>query len=334
MSSKMINKVKLALVLGCALLCSFFWLPFAVRGQQSLQQPAKPVTANQPPKNYEKFTHQSHLGTVNVPRTNHARILKCESCHDRRDLMKNLVPTTERNKQLGLKFPGHQACFECHAPQFTANPPQTCSICHNAQPGQTAGLTARPPQRDFPRRYDFNAFFDAKQHEAHVQYQRPTGEQTSCSFCHKQGARPAVLTIAAHPECFTCHAPASGDQKAQQKADCKVCHTEMTTNVKPFAANYNSRAYLAQFTHQSHVRDLNGRCDACHTLSGGYNQTTPTSIRIKEHATPDQRSGKGCFSCHDGGVHFGRKVFSGEPGSEGGGSCQRCHTRADYKLLP
>jgi hypothetical protein len=239
--------------------------------------------------------------------------------------MKNLVPTTDRNKQLKLKFPAHKACVECHVQQFTAKTPQTCTICHDTK----QGLTARPPQRDFAQRYDFNAFFDAKQHEMHVTYNLPSGQKTDCNFCHMQTEKPAVLKIASHPECYTCHSPASGDPKAAKLSGCAVCHKEQSTGVRAFSAKYVSRAYGALFTHKSHVDYANNNCAICHTINGGYNQNSPTSLRVKQHVTPDQRGGKGCFFCHDGGTHLGRVVFSGEPGTAGGGSCKKCHTRDD-----
>jgi len=293
------------------------------------------ISAQQPPRkqiNYEKFTHQSHSGTVKVPGTSHARLLNCDSCHNRRDRIDAMVPTTERNRGLGLKFPGHKACVECHIEQFTGRPPKTCTICHDTG----KGLTARPPQRNFPARYDFNAFFDAKQHELHAGYKLPaTGKTSDCNFCHKQDARrPAILTIASHTECFACHSPSSGDPKGAAKSGCAVCHTEMRTDIQPFHMKYVSRAYGALFTHKSHVAYMNGKCDMCHDITGGYNRPAPTSLTVKQHLTPAERSGRGCFSCHDGGIHHGRKVFSGEPGSEGGGSCQKCHTRDDFKVLP
>jgi hypothetical protein len=309
--------------------------PFYARGQQGRQQafPAPPPAAQQP-VDYGRFTHATHQGLVKVPNTNFARELKCDSCHERlspRELAGGIVATTDRNKQLSLKFPGHKACVECHIVQFTSRPPQTCTICHNTQ----QGLNARPPQRDFPQRSDFNAFFDAKQHESHVTYVLPgNGQRLDCAFCHKQTTKPSFLTIASHPECYVCHSPKSGDQKGSQKSDCAVCHTETATGVQPFSAKYASRAYGAQFTHKTHVAYVNGDCSACHTISGGYNRPTPTSIRIRQHLNPNERSGRGCFSCHDGGVHYGRKVFSGEPGSEGGGSCIKCHTRDDFKVIP
>lgn len=339
------KNLKLALTLCLLTLSAFVLIPFAARGQQSKQiSPAQTVPAAPPQSsvNYERFTHQSHTGVVKVPGTNQAHELKCDSCHDQRDLMKNLVPTTERNKQLRLKFPGHKACVECHIQQFTAKPQQTCNICHETKQGQNAGqtigqtigLSARPPQRDFARRYDFNAFFDAKQHELHVKYNLPTGQKTDCNFCHVQNTKPAVLNIASHPECYACHSPNSGDAKAAQKSGCIVCHTQTATNVQPFSAKYTSRAYGALFTHKEHVGYTKGNCYECHTINGAYNQTSPASLKVKQHVTPDQRGGKGCFSCHDGGQHLGRTVFSGEPGSAGGGSCTRCHTREDFKVLP
>ena len=329
------KKIKLALILCLATLSASALIPFAAQGQQSKQTPTTPAPALQTPINYEHFTHQTHSGVVKVPGTTQAHELKCDSCHDQRDLMKDIVPTTERNKQLHLKFPGHKTCVECHIQQFTAKPQQTCTICHETKPGQNTGLSARQPLRDFARRYDFNAFFDAKQHELHVKYNLPNGKQTDCNFCHQQNAKPAVLNIGSHPECYVCHSPASGDQKAAKKSGCVACHTEQTTNVQPFSAKYVSRAYGALFTHKAHIAYTKNDCSVCHTISGGYNQTSPTSLRVKEHVTsPGQRGGKGCFSCHDGGTHFGRTVFSGEPGTSGGGSCTKCHTREDFKVFP
>jgi hypothetical protein len=284
--------------------------------------------ARQEAKDYSHFTHKTHSGVVKIPGTNQTRELKCEACHERsaaRAPVQALVPTTQRNERFQVKFPGHKACVECHVAQFTSRPLQTCAICHSQ------GLTARPPQRDFPAREDFNAFFDAKQHEAHVKYKLPDGKQADCNFCHKPTAKQAALTIASHPECYVCHTPASGDQKASLKSGCVVCHTQMAESVQPFAAKYKTRAYGALFTHRTHVGYVNGNCSACHTISGGYNQPVPATIRTKVHLSPAERSGRGCFSCHDGGSHYGRAVFSGDDA----GACGKCHTNlANPKVLP
>jgi len=322
------EKLKLTLVLCGLVVCVALLNPFAARGQQSKPSPtpatATPATA---PPNYERFTHQTHLGVVKVPGTFQAHELKCDSCHDPRDLAKSIVPTAERNKQQRLKFPGHRACVECHVQQLTSLPQKTCTICHDTK----QGLTARPPQRDFPRRYDFNSVFDAKHHETHDTYKLPSGEKLNCNTCHKPTDKPAPIGVAAHAECYVCHAPNSGDQKAAQKSGCIVCHTEQRTDD---VAVYGrpSKAYGAFFTHKSHVGYVSGDCRICHSINGGYNQASPATLKITAHASPDQRGGKGCFSCHDGGQHYGRTVFSGEPGSEGGGSCRKCHNRDDGKI--
>ncbi|MGH9753686.1 MAG: hypothetical protein ACREA2_12970, partial [Blastocatellia bacterium] len=168
-----LKMVKLALTLACL---AILIAPFAARGQQSGKQAGKKTEPAQAtpspvkkPVDYNRFIHQTHLGRIKVPNTNFARDLKCESCHERpsaREIENNIIQTTARNIELSLKFPGHKACVECHIVQFTSKPQQTCVICHNTE----QGLTARPPQRDFPQRYDFNAFFDTKQHELHVGY--------------------------------------------------------------------------------------------------------------------------------------------------------------------
>jgi len=322
--------IKITLVISFLIAtASLFWA-FPAQGQGQGQTQVQPKPPRTTPIDYEKFTHKTHVGQVEVPGTNHARELKCDSCHERREVKNSIISTTERNKQLRLKFPSHKACIDCHVPEFTAKPQQTCTICHDT----TNGLIARPPQREFPRRYDYNALFDARQHELHVTYQIPaSGKKMDCNFCHKQMSNPAILSIPSHPECYTCHSPTSGEAKASLKSDCKNCHTQPVPAVQPFSAKYVSRAFGASFTHKEHVEYMGGKCDMCHTISGGYNQPTPTSIRVKNHLLPGERSPRGCFSCHDGRMHYGRIVFSGEPGTNGGGSCSRCHTRADFKVF-
>src|SRR5262249_22520860 len=314
-----IERIKIAFVLICAF---FSLLSLQQSAAQTKKNQPRPAPTPKPPINYERFTHQSHLGQVNIPNTNQNRELKCNSCHERVDVTTGIVSTTDRNKRLSLKFPGHKACVDCHVVQFTGKPQLTCTNCHDTK----GGLTARPPQRDFAKRYDFNALFDGKQHELHIKYLFTDGKKLDCNYCHLQTAKPSYLTIPTHPECYTCHSPTSGDQKAKLKSDCAACHTTRAmdaTPFPPFSDKYASRAYGATFTHKAHVDYEKNDSYACHSISGGYNRPlqTPTSIRIKEHFNnPNERSGRGCFSCHDGGQHYGRRVFSGEPGETGGGS--------------
>jgi hypothetical protein len=317
------QKIKIILLVSISLfgtLCAAVILPLSARG--SYQQ--KP--------DYRHFTHKTHSGAVKLPGSQETRELKCDSCHERQVAgapATGLVATTERNKRLQVNFPGHKACVECHITQFTLRPLQLCAICHN----QEQGLTARPPQRDFPTRHAYNAYFDGKQHADHVnKYALPTGKKLDCSYCHQPTAKQAALTIASHPECYVCHTPGSGDAKASLKAGCGVCHTNMAESVEPFFKKYTSRAYGASFTHRTHVAYAGGKCDACHTLEAKYNQPlpAPSKIRVKEHLSPGERSGRGCFSCHDGGTHYGRAVFR----SEDPGACIKCHKTQDKNGRP
>src|SRR5215510_6959733 len=322
-----LKRVKIAIALGSLALCLSLAGPFAASGQQSKKssgkQPAAAPADQSPakqPVDYNRFTHQTHLGLIKVPNTNFARDLKCESCHDRptqREIENNIIPTTDRNKQLILKFPGHKACVECHVIQFTSKPQQTCVICHNTQ----QGLIARPPQRDFPMRYDFNAFFDAKQHGLHVTYKLSDGKKMECAFCHKQTQKTLAVTIGSHPECYVCHTPSSFDDKAKMKSNCVICHTQRLVDIQaePFDAKLASRAYGAKFSHVEHVKYMD--CRECHSIEGGYNQNSPSSPRVKEHNTTAQTGGRGCFSCHDGKQRYGRAVFSGDDAQ----SCKKCH---------
>jgi hypothetical protein len=284
---------------------------------------------------YSRFTHKTHSGSVKLPGSQETRELKCDSCHERqvfRAPAARLVATTERNRQLQMNFPGHKACVECHITQFTRRPLQTCAICHS----QEQGLTARPPQRDFPKRHEYNAYFDGQQHIDHVNnYALPDGRKLDCGYCHKPTAKQAALTIPSHPECYVCHAPGSGDAKASLRAGCGICHwlPANPDELKPFSAKYTSRAYGASFAHRTHITYAGGKCDACHTLAGKYNQPppAPSKIRVKEHLSRGEQSGRGCFSCHDGGTHYGRRaVFSGEDAN----ACVKCHKTQDKNGLP
>ncbi len=321
-----IKRLKIALALGLFALCGFFAGPFDASGQSNKKsgKQSAPATTEQPqakqqPVDYNKFTHESHIGRIKVPNTNFARDLKCDNCHERPNdtqIASSIIATTDRNKQLSLKFPGHKACVECHVVQFTSKPQQTCVICHNSD----QGLNARPPQRDFPQRYDFNAFFDAKQHELHVTYKLSDGKPLECAYCHKPTQKTLAVTIPSHSECYTCHAPGSFDDKAKAKSDCTVCHTErLTSPPPPYSAKLESRAYGAKFSHVEHLKFMD--CKVCHSIQGAYIQYSPSSPSVKQHNTTSQSGGRGCFSCHDGKQRFGRTVFSGDDAQ----SCGKCH---------
>ena len=299
----MIDRVKILLILCCLA------TPLAVSSQ------------TQEKKDYTRFNHKSHLGLVKIPGTGRVRELKCDQCHERSVKRGSIIPNTSRNERLELSFPGHRACVECHIVQFTSRPLETCGICHSGE----QALSSRPPQRDFPLRYDYNVFFDTKQHEAHIGYKFADGRNLDCAGCHQPTQRQVARLIPSHPECYSCHAPSSSDARAKLKAGCIVCHTQAVAKVDP--REYKSLAYGARFSHRTHVGYVGNDCTVCHTISGAYNQPSPkpATIRVKQHLNERERSGRGCFSCHDGGTHFGRPVFSGEYGPAGKGACAKCH---------
>jgi hypothetical protein len=105
------EKIKFALAICGLALCLALFNPFSARGQQENKSSATATAAApQQPKDYSRFTHQSHQGMVKIPNTNFARELKCDSCHERpddRQIAGGIVATTDRNKQLRLKFPAH-----------------------------------------------------------------------------------------------------------------------------------------------------------------------------------------------------------------------------------
>src|SRR5262249_56195987 len=71
-----LKRVKIAIALGSLALCLSLAGPFAASGQQSKKsfgkQPAPALAEQSPakqPVDYNRFTHQSHLGLIKVPNT-------------------------------------------------------------------------------------------------------------------------------------------------------------------------------------------------------------------------------------------------------------------------
>lgn len=313
------QKIKITMLISVALSAAVV-LPLSARGSY------------QKNIDYSHFTHKTHAGAVRIPGSQETQELKCDSCHERKAFRApaaKAVATTEHNDRLRVNFPEHKACVECHISQFTLR--QTCAICHS----KDQGLPALPPQRDFPARRDYDAYFDGKQHADHLnKYALPDGGKMDCGYCHKPTTKQAALIIASHPECYVCHTPGSGNAKASLKADCGVCHRLSTKpeEIAPFLTKYKSRAYGASFSHSTHISYAGNKCDTCHTIEGRYNQPlpTPSKIRVKEHLSLGERSGRGCFSCHDGRMHYGRAIFSGEDATR----CVKCHKTQDKKGRP
>src|SRR6266542_952280 len=214
--------VKLALALTCfAILVA----PFAARGQQAGKQsgdktPPAPV---QPPPvkkpvDYNRFTHQSHLGRIKVPNTNFARDLKCESCHK---------PT---QKTLAVTIGSHPECYVCHTPgsfDEKAKVKSNCVICHTQR---LVDIQAEP----FDAKLASRAYGAKFSHVEHVKYM-------DCRACHSiEGGynqySPSSPRVKQHNTsaqtggrgCFSCHdgkqhygrAVFSGDD-AQS---CAKCH--------------------------------------------------------------------------------------------------------------
>ncbi|MGH9802724.1 MAG: hypothetical protein ACRD82_20345, partial [Blastocatellia bacterium] len=153
MRTRQIKIILLTSIISGAL-CATVMLPLSARGSYQ-KKPEK--------TDYSRFTHKTHSGNVSIPGSQETQELKCDSCHERqaaRASVAKALGTTERNQHLQVSFPKHNACVECHITQFTAR--QTCAICHSQE------LSARPPQRDFPVRRDYNAYFDGRQHADHV----------------------------------------------------------------------------------------------------------------------------------------------------------------------
>lgn len=231
-------------------------------------------------RNYDRFSHD----------TPQHKSMSCDACHTRQGKMES--PRL-------VRFPGHNACIQCHVTQFTAQPVQMCAICHENV------KTKEAPVQPFPARQNFTVTFDSTQHENHVKYPLPDGTpNTACTFCHKEEG--AVETFPAHQACYVCHSPGAKSEGAK-KSGCISCHPAATEPVQTLDSRKGGPLYNYRFSHALHNR--RDDCASCHTITG-RDALQPTALVLRKgHKS-------GCFVCHNDQRAFGGNNFA---------ACTRCH---------
>lgn len=232
--------------------------------------------------NYGSFDHAQHEAALG---TSGQQAIACDVCHRRDDAGTQLY------------YPGHDACIQCHVPQFTTQSFEICAVCHKDVKTQGKDL------KDFPtERKDYGVRFDGanntSQHVVHMKETLPNGEKMTCAFCHS--AQGPNQGFPSHPECYACHSPTATASRASsaELSSCGACHTkpgEPNTEMKRLVNTRRNDALPYRFRHVDHTRALGNDCVECHRTT---DQIHVVSTATKEHRT---RASFTCYECHRGG---------------------------------
>lgn len=235
-------------------------------------QPAPQATA-QSPFNIKESAVIERTSPFDHARAEHQTKTKdCAVCHQRSD------------NSVTAAFPGHSACIECHAKDFTNTSSQMCIVCHKSP------VDAQGTRIGFPVRlseFGLKGF----SHRQHMDAKKMAGESEApkCSTCH-QFTNGVQATFPSHQQCYSCHA----HQPNQKLGECGVCHIDAKASLK-FAKGTGSALSLYNFKHGPHLKAAS--CDRCHRQV----ETSPNQLRpdIQEISTArGQRHKSACWSCH------------------------------------
>ncbi|HZT60645.1 MAG TPA: cytochrome c3 family protein [Pyrinomonadaceae bacterium] len=221
----------------------------------------------------------------------------CDSCH---------VRSADPHPHL----PGHKACIECHATDFTTPGSPLCADCH------TNVESNNPPLKAFPGLIDFGMRFD---HATHMK--GGAKPERGCSSCHVPIRRGAALNIiggfTAHQSCYQCHSP-TASAGGRSIATCSLCHA-LGSYSRP---GVGAKAYTVGFSHAQHGARQGLSCEECHQVHAGAPQTRQVSSPQPTQHFGSAR-GASCMTCHNG-----RRTFGGDNFAD----CKKCHTGQTFKL--
>ena len=215
----------------------------------------------------------------------------CAACHAR--------PTNDAKPVL----PGHPACIECHAKDFTNKDSKMCIVCHKIP------IDAQASRVDFPvRQVQFG--LKSFSHRTHMNPEKmkgqmdaaQTGDAPKCDFCHKFDEQGLKASMPKHPECYSCHS----HQPAQKFAACDGCHIK-----KPDAMQYGvtlgAAFNLYNFKHGPHLKKAS--CEKCHQTTEVPSDQRRADV-LEINVSRGQRHNSTCWTCH---------VRAKEP------VCSKCH---------
>ncbi|MEK6325405.1 MAG: cytochrome c3 family protein [Acidobacteriota bacterium] len=271
---------RLKLIITCAaailvlsgLACRSSKQPTANKAAET-PQPAPQANANQSPFDVKESVVIDRTSPFNHTRAEHQTKTKdCGFCHQRLD------------NNVTQVFPGHSACIECHAKDFTNTSSQMCVVCHKSP------VDAQGTRISFPAKMsEFGVKgFSHKQHMDPKKMASET-ETPKCSTCH-QSTEGAAASFPNHQQCYSCHV----HQANQKFGECGVCHADTKLALK-YTRGTGSALGLYNFKHGPHTKKAS--CDRCHRQI----ETAPKQVRADIQtisAGRGQRHTSACWSCH------------------------------------
>jgi hypothetical protein len=195
---------------------------------------------------------------------------------------------------------GHTMCGRegCHAGDFAAPEPVTCSVCHvGSEPWLDHHLD--PPRRG-PG--DHGIVFD------HAVHDRARGGERPCASCHSGDPDGEDAGLArAHASCAggDCHGDSAAPAPAMDR--CGDCHRAGLRARRRRAAINRPWSVTGSFSHRSHRLDGGGATVECRRCHGAARAGKPLPPPAKAS----------CLPCHDGRVAF----------KTTGHDCSRCHSK-------
>lgn len=219
----------------------------------------------------------------------------CAACHVR------------ANNDARPSFPGHSACIECHAKDFTNKESKMCIVCHKTP------IDAQASRIEFPgrliqfglRRFSHRDHADPQKMKDQMDAQKMPEGAPKCDFCHKFDEQGLKASMPKHPECYSCH----NHQPTQKFAACDACHIKKQDAMQ-YGATLGAAFNLYNFRHGPHIRKA--ACEKCHQTTEvprDQRRSDVTEINVSR----GQRHNSTCWSCH---------VRAKEP------VCSKCHINA------
>ena len=188
-------------------------------------------------------------------------------------------------------LPGHPACFECHAKDFSNLESKMCVVCHKTPPTKASLI-------EFPARM---SQFGLKRfsHRDHMNPEKMKGQMdpgkmadgaVKCDICHRFDGEGLKASMPKHADCYSCHA----HQPGEKLAGCAACHTRKSEGMQ-YDATLGTAFKLYNFKHRSHLKAA--ACDRCHKTVE-VPPDKPRSDILDINTARGQRHHSTCWTCH------------------------------------
>ncbi|MFY9556385.1 MAG: hypothetical protein WAV47_16855 [Blastocatellia bacterium] len=189
-------------------------------------------------------------------------------------------------------FPGHAACIECHAKDFTNKESKMCIVCHKTP------LDAQASRIEFParlsefglKRFSHRDHANSEKMKNQMDAQNMPEGAPRCDFCHKFDNQGLKASMPKHPECYACHS----HQPSDKLAGCAACHIKKSEAMQ-YSASLGTAFSLYNFRHGPHLKKA--ACDKCHKTTEVPAEQPRTDI-LAINTGRGQRHHSTCWSCH------------------------------------